>query len=668
MNMNTARRRIQKLQKEIKQHREQYHRGEETSLSPEALDALKHELETLEREHPNLATDGSPTTTIAHTRPRGFEKVVHQVPQWSFNDVFTQEEFSEFDARVQKNASSPYTYFCEEKIDGVKIILEYTGGLFTCASTRGDGRVGEDVTAHIRHARGVPERLTLATDIIVEGEAVMLKKEFERINTIRKKHNLSPYANPRNLTAGTLRRLDPDPLVTRSFSFIAYDIARERGVARRTQEEEYRHLKKLGFTTSPKSVRCEDVRAVFAFWKKQEAAAHKRPYGVDGIVVKVNELAVQQTLGYTGKAPRFAIACKFRSEESTTVIEDIVFQVGRTGVVTPVARLFSVFIDGSTVARATLHNEDYIRELDIRIGDTVVIHKAGDIIPEVKQVLRGLRPRGTKRFIFPAYIPECGGDGAVHRLEGEAAYRCVHRDSPVQVIQRLAHFVSKNALDIQGVSVKVVQALYEAGLVNTWAGFYTLIPDEIAVLDGFGDLSARNIIAAIADRSRVPLNRLLVGLSIDGVGVETARVLADSFLTLDAVRAATRDDFEAIPAVGPETADSLTAFFKHKGQSRALDVLLKHITVYYTRRFAQTDTPVSGRRLVITGSFGGYTREHIKELLTRNGAFVSATLSRKTDLALVGKHPGSTVRKAETLGVKTLDEPGSLALLRSLGL
>lgn len=659
MNEKEIFQRIKKLRKEIDIHRKQYHKGGKECISAEALDALKHELEVLEYKHPDVASNTSPTKKIEYTRSRGFEKVTHTIPQWSFNDVFTENELNIFDERVKKNTSLPYTYFCEEKIDGVKIILEYEKGLFVRASTRGDGKMGENVTAHMQKAKGVLAQLHTPATIIVEGEAVILKKEFKRINSVRKKNNLPLYANPRNLTAGSLRRLDPDPLITHVLSFVAYDIAQEQGVLYTTQESEYVRLKELGFLVSDLSVKHEDTRAVYAFWKQQEKKTNLRSYGVDGIVVKVNELEVQKKLGYTGKAPRFAIACKFRAEEATTIIEDIVFQVGRTGVVTPVAQLRSVFIDGSTISRATLHNEDYIHELDVRVGDTVVVHKAGDIIPRIAHVLKPLRPKGTRRFVFPTHIPECGGDGSIQRVDGEAAYRCIQHNSPTQVIEQLAHFASRGAVDIQGVSIKIIEKFYNAGLVSEWADFYTLVPDDISTLPGFKELSAQNIVNAIANKTHIPFNRLIVGLSIKGVGEETARLLADIFPSLNALRSTSQEEFEDIHALGLEIAKSLVSFFKHKGRMRALDTLLKHITVLYGRS-QSIKSDFFGKRITITGSFKGYSREKIKDMLLQQGAFIRTSVSKKTDIVLIGKNPGLTAKKARNLSIKTMNEQQAL--------
>ena len=646
-----ARERAAVLRAEITRLRDRYHREDVSEISDAALDSLKHELAALEKQYPPLVTPDSPTQVVAGGVREGFTKVTHEIRQWSFNDVFSEEELAEFDARVKRmlGTDGAVAYFAEEKIDGVKIILTYTDGELRVAATRGDGAVGEDVTDNARTVADVPHRLTRPVDIIVEGEVYLTVGELKRINAERKKNGEEPYANPRNLVAGSLRQLDPGITASRNLRVFIYDIARYDGVPD-TQEEEMTLLEELGFPVNANRKRCATVREVAAFWRAREKKRNALPYWIDGVVVKVNDRAFQGRLGYTGKAPRYAVALKFPAEQVTTVLENIVFQVGRTGAVTPVAVLRPVAVAGTTVSRATLHNEDQIARLDVRVGDTVVVRKAGDIIPEILGVVKNLRPKTAKKFVWPKKVDGCGGDGSIERVEGTAAWRCVHRDSDELTVRRLAHFASKGALDIDGLGERTVRQLTEAGLLKTYADIFTLTADRVVPLEGFQEKSARNLIDAIADRRAVPLARLLFGLSVDGVGEEVAALLADRFGTVDVLFSATAEEIREVHGIGGVLAESIVAWGNDAVKRAMLDDVLRHITVVPPAR-REKNHPLSGKRVAVTGRIEGYGRDEIKRRLRSCGAQVSESVSRNTDYLFAGDDAGSKLEKAEELGV-----------------
>ena len=651
---DTARKRAAALRAEITRLRDRYHNENVSEIADEALDSLKHELAVLEEKYPSLVTPDSPTQTVAGGARDSFSKVTHEVRQWSFNDVFTAEEFTEFDSRVKRmlNTADTVEYFTEEKIDGVKIILTYIGGELRTAATRGDGTVGEDVTENARTVADIPQRLTRRVDCIVEGEVYMTVDELKRINAERKKNGEEPYANPRNIVAGSLRQLDSSVTASRNLRVFIYDIARYADPPP-TQEEEMKLLRELGFPVNGNQKRCATVGEVIAFWRAREKKRDALPYWIDGVVVKVNDRPLQERLGYTGKAPRYAVAFKFPAEQVTTVLEDVIFQIGRTGVVTPVAVLRPVGIAGTTVSRATLHNEDQITRLDVRIGDTVIVRKAGDIIPEILGVVKNLRPKGAKTFVWPTRVDGCGGDGSIERVAGTAVWRCTERDSDELTVRRLAHFASKSALDMDGLGERTVRQLVGEGLIKTYADIFTLTADMVLPLEGFKEKSARNLIDAIAERRSVPLARLLFGLSVDGVGEEVAALLADRFRSIDAVFAATEEDIREVHGIGGVIAESIVAWGNDPAKRAMLNAVLPHITVIPPER-RETDHPLSGKRIVVTGKIDGYGRDEIKRLLRSYGAQVSESVSRNTDYLFAGDDAGSKLGKAEEYGVEVV--------------
>ena len=639
------------LRKEVARLRALYHEKDTSEISDEALDSLKHELAELEKEYPSLVREDSPTQTVAGGVKKGFSKITHSVRQWSFNDVFSENELREFDERVKRflKTEEPIEYFAEEKIDGVKIILRYEGGKLTTAATRGDGTVGEDVTDNIRTLKEIPHALKRKVTITVEGEVYLTVKELERINRERKKKGEEEYANPRNLVAGSLRQLDPAITASRDLRIFIYDIA-EYSQKPNTQEKELNLLEDLGFPVNRQRKVCKTLDEVTAFWEKRHTRREALPYWIDGVVLKVNIRAYQERLGYTGKAPRYAVAFKFPAEQATTLLEDIAFQVGRTGVITPVAHLKPVRIAGTTVSRATLHNEDQIKNLDTRIGDTVVVQKAGDIIPEIVSVIKNLRPKNAKKFTWPKRIKECGGDGSIERVKGAAAWRCVDRDSHELTVRRLAHFAGKGALDIDGLGERTMRQLIDQGLVKEYADIFTLTEGDVLTLEGFKDKSAQNLIQAIAESREVPLARLLFGLSIDGVGEEAGVRIAEHFRDIDAIFKAAKEEMQDVPGIGEVLAETIIAWGKDTGKRKMLSALRKHITIIKPEK-KESGHVLSGKRVVITGHIAGYSRDELKEIVRGHGGLVSDSVSRKTDYLFAGEGGGSKLQKAEELGI-----------------
>ncbi|HEY0948269.1 MAG TPA: NAD-dependent DNA ligase LigA [Candidatus Paceibacterota bacterium] len=657
-----AKERAAKLREAISGYRAEYHEKDESSISAEALDSLKHELVQLEAKYPGLVTKDSPTQTVAGKALPGLKKVRHQVPQWSLDDAFDEVELRAFDERVRKGlarslgVSAEPAYTCELKIDGAHIILTYEKGELVLAATRGDGVVGEDVTHTASTIKSIPKRLVRPVDLIVEGEVYMSRKGFEALNRAQEKAGKPLFANPRNIVAGSLRQLDASVAAQRPLGAFLYDIEGLSEEMPQTQAEELWYLRSLGLPVNSHEKHVSSVEEILAFWKKwQGSARDKEDYQLDGVVVKVDDRAHQQALGHTGKGPRYAIALKFPAEQVTTVIEDISLQVGRTGVLTPVAHLKPVSVAGTIVARATLHNEDFIRDKDIRVGDTVILQKAGDIIPEIVQVLPEFRTGKEKKWKFPESSPLCGGDGAIERVPGTAARRCAVAGSFDQQLRKLSHFAGKSALDIDGLGEKTVKLLMEHELVSNMDDFFDLTKDELVQLPGFKEKSAQNLIDALAGKKQVPLDRLLVGLSIPHVGEETARLIAIEFGTLDTLRAAKASAFADIDGVGEVVAEALSNWFADPENQSLLERLSAHLSISRIEREG-AGGPLEGMSVVITGSFESFSREEGEAMVRRAGGKTGSSVSKKTGFVVAGDKPGSKLAKAEEFGVPVIDE------------
>jgi len=685
-----VRERYEKLIEEVNRHRHLYYALEAPQIPDSAYDLLEQELLDIEGEYPELARASSPTRRVGGAPEQGFKKVRHAVAQWSFNDAFSEQDIKDFDTRVRRELGKvlsggvvlgksdfptsrevglPYiSYVCELKIDGLKVVLTYEKGILKTAATRGNGVVGEDVTHNVRTIGSVPLKLARPIDIIVEGEVWMSEDSLKKVNKERKQNNEPEFANPRNAAAGSIRQLDPRVAAARGLSTFIYDVAQTSEELPPTQEGELKYLRKLGFNVNPHAKRVHSVEEIVAFWKEWQSKNKSLGYWIDGVVLKVNERALQEALGYTGKAPRFAIAFKFPAEQVTTVVEDMVLQVGRTGVLTPVAHLRPVLVAGSTVSRATLHNEDEIRRLDVRVGDTVILQKAGDVIPDIVRVLEELRPKNSKAYAWPTRVAECGGSGAIERVPGQAAWRCVYKNSFAQERRKLRHFASKGALNIEGLGPSTVDALLEKGLVQHFDDFFTLTEGDLLTLEGFAEVSAKKLTDSIHQSAKeVTLSRLITGLSIGQVGEETAILLAQNFKTIEAIAKASVEDFENIKGIGDVVGRSIYDWFALKENQKLLERLKKYLHItnadFFIGQMAGT-LPFAGKTFVLTGTMESLSRDEAKAKIRALGGEVSSSVSKNTSYVIAGADPGSKFDKAEELGVKILTEQQFLDLTK----
>ncbi len=656
---------LEKLKKVIEKHRYLYHVLDKQEISEEALDSLKNELVKIETQYPQLITADSPSQRVAGEPLKKFEKIKHKVSQWSFNDAFTEQDIKDFETKVKRfvkmNKSEDLIYTCELKIDGMHIVLEYIKGELVMATTRGNGKVGENVLVNVKTIESIPLFLREKVDVIVEGEIWMAKNVFKKINNQRKKDKLGLYANPRNLTAGTMRQLDPKVVSERKLDCFLYDISYPEKIIPQTQVEELKQLKTWGLKTCDHYKKCRGVDEVISFWKIWQKKSEKENYWIDGIVVKVNERSLQNKLGYTGKAPRFAIALKFPTEQVTTTIEDIVLQIGRTGVVTPVAHLKPVSVLGSVVSRVTLHNEDEIKRLDVRIGDTIILEKAGDVIPKVVSVIKDMRIGNEKKFSFPKKVLACGGDGLIEKVPGQVAYRCVNKNSFAQLKRKFHHFVSKKVFDIDGLGPKVIDVLLEENLVNTFDDIFSLEKGDILVLPRFAEKSVDNLLEAIEKAREVDLARFIMSLSIDQVGEETAIDLADTYNSFENFKGASFEDLDKIDGVGGVVAQSIVDWLKNRENINMLERLLKQVEIKNPKKTSQK---LRNKVFVLTGSLEKMSRDEAKEKIRKLGGSISSSVSVKTDFVVAGEKSGTKLRKANELNVKVLNEDDFIKMIK----
>jgi len=655
--------RIKKLRETILRHSHLYYTLDNPEISDSAYDALIRELEELETKYPELVTPDSPTQRVGDKVLKEFEKVEHVVPQWSFDDAFDEEDIKAYDQRVKRNLVKEfgedviYTYTVELKIDGLKVVLTYENGELVTGATRGDGKIGENVTLNVKTISTIPTKLKEPVSITAEGEIFMTKSVFNDLNKVRKANGEELFANPRNVAAGSLRQLDSAITRSRKLTSFTYDISLLEGDLPETQSEELERLEELGFNVNKHWKHLNNIEEVIQYWKDWEKKKDKEDYLIDGIVVKVDERRFQQALGYTAKSPRFGIAFKFQAEQVSTVVEDITLQIGRTGVLTPVAILRPVLVAGSTVSRATLHNEDEIRRKDIRVGDTVVIQKAGDVIPEVVRVLEEMRTGKEKEFKFPTHFPLCGGDGLIERIPGQAAYRCVAKNSFAQQRRKLEHFVSKKVFDIDGLGKKVVAQLMEAEIISNLDDVFRIKRGDLETLERFGEKSIENLLQAIEKAKDVSLARFIASLSIPQVGEETAIDLANHFKTAENFSKATFSEVDELEGVGPIIAKSIVDWFKDSDNKKVFKNLLKQVRIKPVENIqSKAKLKFSGKSFVLTGTLETMSREEAKEKIRSLGGEMRESVSKNTDFVVAGDKAGEKLDKANELGVKVLNE------------
>lgn len=662
---------VRRLRDLIEHHRHLYHTLDNPTISDEAYDSLVRELEALEKDYPELRDGNTPTERIGGEPLKGFVKVSHRVRQWSYDDAFDSIGLKKWDEKVKNFIrkegleNEKVEYCCELKIDGLKVVLTYEDGKLITAATRGDGEVGEDVTNNVKTIESIPLELKKKISIIVEGEAWIGKKDLEKINKQRKEADLPLYANTRNLAAGAIRQLDPKMAKERKLQSFVYDIDLSNDKAPETQSKEIEFLKDLGFVINPHFSVFKDLEAVQKYYEMWAKKKDTLDYGLDGIVIKINSNKIQKALGYTAKSPRWGVAYKFPAEQVTTVVEDIVLQVGRTGVLTPVAHLRPVLVAGSTVSRATLHNEDEIRRLDVRIGDTVILQKAGDVIPDIVSVVKELRSAKVKEFIWPKKVLQCGGDGSIERIPGQAAWRCVSPDSLDQIKRKFYHFVSKKSFDIEDMGPKVVDLLLDENLISEYADIFTLERGDLLALPRFGEKSVDNLLLSIEKARKVTLGRLLVGLSIPQVGEETALDLAKHFKNIDNLRKASFSELEVLSGVGPIIARSVINFFASKENKKLIDNLLKAVKVVKEKENQSNN--LAGKKFVVTGTLSKMSRDEVKNLIRENGGEVSESVSKETSYLVAGENAGSKYEKAQELDVPIINEDQFMKLLEKFG-
>ena len=657
LNKTEAKERIEKLRELINDYRYHYHVLDQSIMSESAADSLKHELTLLEEAFPELITPDSPTQRVAGKPLDKFQKVTHASRMISLADVFSESEIRDWVARNYKlvDQGTEFTFFTDIKMDGLAMSLHYKNGIFKQAVTRGDGLVGEDVTMNVKTIQNIPLKLNLDNPpehLEVRGEVIIFKQDFEKLNQMQAKLGEKPFANPRNLAAGTIRQLDPRIAASRPLRFMAYDLVTPDLP---THQEAYDFLRQIGFQTSGQDHVYTHLNEVFAEIKHLGQVRGDFLFNTDGMVIKINDRKIYSELGIVGKTPRAAVAFKYPAEESTSKVRDIVISIGRTGAATPVAILDPVEIAGSTVRHATLHNSDEIEKLDIRIGDTVIVYKAGDIIPKIKEVLLTLRPDNTEPFDYEEALKNQYPELEFERPEGEVVYRVKGQDSDFILRRNLEYFASKQALNIEGLGEKNVNLLVDAGLLKSLVDLYRLQKSDLINLERFGELSATKLLNAIEGTKQAPLAKFITALGIRHVGAQTAVALADAFQSLEALRDTTEEELLKIPDIGLTVSESILAYFADEDSLKQLDDFkaLGVRPVYINN----DNAPLKGQSFVVTGTLTDMGREEAEDLLREKGATVTSSVTKNTTALITGAKPGaSKVTKAEKLGIKVISE------------
>ncbi len=669
MDRSLALKRIYELRDLIEYHNRRYYQLDDPEISDHEYDLLMRELSGLEERFPDIDRSASPTQRVGAAPLEKFSTVTHLTPMLSLANAFSEEEVAEFDERLKRllGIQAEIDFVAEPKIDGVAINLIYEKGLFTIGSTRGDGFTGEDVTLNLRTIRTLPlkvksrDRERLPERIEIRGEVYLEKESFRRLNERRGEQGESAFANPRNAAAGSLRQLDPRVTARRPLNLFCYGVGNVEGLSFATHWDVLKHLREWGFPTNPHIRLARGVQDCIGYWHHIDSIRETLPYEIDGIVLKVNSLDLQDRLGMVSRSPRWAVAVKFAPTQATTVVQDILVSVGRTGVLTPVAVMQPVQVGGVTVSRATLHNEDEIAKKDVRVGDTVIVQRAGDVIPEVVKVIESKRTGREKPFRMPDKCPVCGSK--VVRLEGESALRCIDLACPAQIRETIKHFVSRGGMDIEGLGDRIVTQLLDAGLIRDPADLYAITKEQLLELERFADKSADNLVSAIARSKHPPLERFLFALGIRHVGEFVAKVLTKRLGSIRGIEAASQEELTAIDGVGPIIAESIYTFFHEPHNLKVLEKLEKAGVRPVVEKQA-TSTALEGKTFVFTGGLKGFSREKAKEMVEALGGTASSSVSKKTSYVVAGADPGSKYDKAKSLGVAILDEEEFLKLIR----
>ena len=661
---------IEALRDKVRHHEHRYYVLDSPEITDAEFDRLMNQLKAVEAEYPELITPDSPTQRVGGKPREGFIKVRHSTPMLSLDNAYTEDELRDWERRVHElTGEQKVDYVCELKLDGMSLVLRFEDGRLAIGVTRGDGTVGEDVTLNVRTVRSIPllipsktlDKAGLPRDFEVRGELLMPIASFLRMNDEREEQGLSKFANPRNATAGTVRVLEPNITASRRLDFCGYFLYDTRGhTIFDRHSQALKALTTAGFKVNPNHRLVHNLDEVWTFIHDWEAKRDSLPYEIDGIVVKVDRIALQQELGFTGKAPRWAIAYKYAARSGVTQIEDILVQVGRTGKLTPVAALKPVLIGGTTVSRATLHNMDEIERLGVRIGDWVSVERGGDVIPKVVKVLED-KPRGTRYFHMPERCPVCGGH--VVRAEGEADHRCVNVNCPAKLRESIRHFAARGVMNIEGMGDALVNQLTEQGLVKNIADIYDLSEEKLLTLERMGKKSAQNILDEVENSKKLPLERVIYGLGIRMVGERTAQFLADHFGSMDALMKAGEEELQQVNDIGPRVSGSIREFFEEPKNVALVDRLRRAGLTMMGQKKQRANT-LAGKTFVLTGTLERYTRDEAKKLIEDSGGRVSGSVSQKTDYVVAGAEAGSKLDKARELGVAVLDEKQMESLVK----
>lgn len=663
----SIRQKTERLREDLHRHDYRYYVLSQPSISDQEYDRLMKELIDLEQRYPEIVTPDSPSQRVGGQPTKEFPTVTHDVPMLSLSNTYSEDELLDFDRRVKELlGGQQYRFVAELKIDGVAISLVYRNGIFFRGATRGDGTQGDDITCNLKTIRSIPLRVAsgkgLPKNFEVRGEVFMTKKDFEAMNRRQEELGEKTFVNARNSTSGTLKLQDSKIVAKRKLSIFTYFL-RTNDVPLRSHHENLELLKKLGFVVNDHTRLCKTIADVKAFCDGWSAKRTSLPYEIDGIVIKVDSLPQQEELGAVAKSPRWAIAYKYPAQQMETVLNDIILQVGRVGTITPVAELQPVFVGGSTVSRATLHNEDYIKELDIRIGDTVYVEKGGEVIPKVSGVNLKKRLKKSASYKFPSKCPVCGSK--IFRPEGEAAYYCENFECPAQVRGRIEHFVQRRAMNIEGLGEAIIDLLVNEDLIRNIADIYDLKKQQVSSLERMGEKSAQNLLDGIEASKQLPFHRVLFGLGIRFVGEGVAKLISDNFPSIEKLQKAAQKELESVEGIGPRIADSVVRFFKDKHSTKLVERLAKAgVQMKAEKKKISGNAAVTGKSFVLTGGLASLSRDEAKEKIEALGGKSGSSVSSKTDYVIVGSDAGSKLQKAKELGIKTLTEEEFLKLIR----